>query len=275
MVSRDADGTGEMLQVAVGDAICAMGGEVLLIDAVTNPAAALLTQKYRADFTVSAAGGYIEIFDSTGRNISRADEQKIERIMDGVIHRGEEFRTGDGEIYCRRDAWLDYVNALWEAAGARKTNTKILIDCPAGNMKKAAQFLFSRLTKNIIWGEGSSITEEMKKSGADIGFRFDGGGRVLTVADACGGIVSAEDIYCLSAAKMAEKNIFGSTIKEKTGKGIRLSLTENGSVHFADVLPGPDALFTALMLSSYISDKDEPLHELVKGLVTENTNPHI
>lgn len=266
MVSRDDSAAGEMLQIATGDAICALGGEVLLIDSVSLPAASLLTLKYRADFTVAVAGGYVEILNSAGCNISRGDEQKIEKIIEEGSYFSEETRVKEGEFYCRRDAYLDYCAAIAEMSGNRKIGARIAVECLGGTVKKAARQIFSRLTKNLFFDDGKELKDLVAENGADIGFRFDSAGRNMSVINAKGELIANEDIYCLIAAKMAEKDIFGNTVKDSTKKGIRLLLSENGSIHFGDLLPGADALFTAVMLSVYLADKDEPLHEIIKEL---------
>jgi phosphomannomutase len=268
MLSREGGGADELLQAAVGDAICSLGGEVLLLDDISLPAAALLTRKYRADITLAAAGGRIEILDATGCPIGRDAEIKIETLLDTGAAGGEVPPRREGEIYGRRDAYLDYCGAILEASGKRKLSAKIAAVAPEGNVQKAAAAVFSRLTKNAVFytGAESVLGSAARGSGAALGFAFSPCGRRVCVADEKGAPVDAEAVYCLLAAKMAEKDVFGNTVKQSTGKGIHLRLLEGGAVHFGDILPGPDGIFTAVMLSIYASDKDAPLSELVREL---------
>lgn len=266
MVSRGDSCTEEVLQIAVGDAICASGGEVLLVDSLTVPAAALLTRKYRADFTVAIDGDYAFVLDGTGANITRENEQKIEKIIEEGTYLVPPKGAKDGEFYCRRDAYLDYTSALTELSGRRKIRSKIALGGKGAAVQKAARQIFSMLSKNVFVFEGGPAKEIMTASGADIGFYFDRAGRDMTVINTEGDAVSPEDAFCLIAAKIAEKDALGNSLKGGTGKGVRLAMTESGAVHFGDLLPGPDALFTAVMLSVYLSDKDEPLQKLIEEL---------
>jgi phosphoglucosamine mutase len=50
IVAKDCQSSTEILQLSVADAVCALGGEVLLLDNMTASAAAVLLKKYRADF---------------------------------------------------------------------------------------------------------------------------------------------------------------------------------------------------------------------------------
>jgi phosphomannomutase len=50
IVARDCKSSTEILQLSIADAVCALGGEVLLLDNMTASSAAVLLKKYRADF---------------------------------------------------------------------------------------------------------------------------------------------------------------------------------------------------------------------------------
>ena len=195
VVGRDTRPSGIDLEQAVVKGATDAGIDVTLAGVVTTPMLALLSKKYGFDYGVMLTASHnpkeyngLKIIDSRGRKPDRVCEKKLEEAIERTY-----LSSGGGSVMIE-DYSADYLDAL-RVGGAPLENLKVICDSANGAVTKYAERLFDLLGARVIEiSDGGDINDEcgalypakcrnaVLRTGADIGFAFDGDGdRMIAV----------------------------------------------------------------------------------------------
>ena len=231
VIGKDTRLSGYMIETALTAGICSMGVDVLLVGPMSTPGVAFITQSMRADAGIVISASHnpyqdngIKIFTEKGYKLSYQFEQEIEAIISsgeindirpiaeevGMAQRIDD-ATGRYIVFCKNMLPADFT----------LEGMKVVLDCANGATYKAAPIIFSELGAdvttihnhpngtNINDNCGSQYTSDLsamvRKTGADVGFAFDGDGDRLIVVDENGEEISGDHILGICAKHMQQK----------------------------------------------------------------------
>ena len=220
LIIRDTRESGEMLERALAEGVCAAGGEVLLGGVLPTPAAPLLIRRYDLDLAAVVSASHnpygdngIKFFAADGYKLSDETELEIERELEQW---GDVAADGAGVVRELRGADEDYLRELGERfAGLDLSGLDVLLDCANGATYAVAPEIFRRLGanvtainaepdgRNINAGCGSThvelIAERIRADGHGVGFAFDGDGDRVLAVDGAGRVVDGDELIALAA----------------------------------------------------------------------------
>jgi phosphoglucosamine mutase len=225
IIGKDTRLSGYMMETALVAGFTSVGMDVIMTGPLPTPAISLLTREMRADLGVMISASHnpyhdngIKLFGPDGFKLSDADEEAIERLMDGEIALA---RDGDvGRARRIEDARGRYIHAIKQSLphDIRVDSLKVVVDCANGAAYEDAPTAIWELGAkvsavgvspnglNINDGVGSTSLEAIKakvlEEGADIGIALDGDADRLIVIDEKGETVDGDQIMALIAARM-------------------------------------------------------------------------
>jgi phosphoglucosamine mutase len=225
IIGKDTRLSGYMMETALVAGFTSVGMDVVMTGPLPTPAIALLTREMRADLGVMISASHnpyhdngIKLFGPDGFKLSDADEEAIERLMDGEIALAQ-----DGDVGRARrieDARGRYIHAIKQSLphDIRFDSLKVVVDCANGAAYEVAPTAIWELGAKVIAvgvspnglnindGVGSTSLEAIKakvlEEGADIGIALDGDADRLIVIDEKGETVDGDQIMALIAARM-------------------------------------------------------------------------
>lgn len=228
IIGKDTRLSGYMMETALVAGFTSVGMDVILTGPLPTPAIALLTREMRADLGVMISASHnpyhdngIKLFGPNGFKLSDADEEAIERAMDGDVPLAQ-----DGDVGRARridDAAGRYIHAVKRsvAEDIRFDALKVVIDCANGAAYEVTPTAIWELGAKVISigvspnglninaGVGSTSLDAIKakvlEEGADIGIALDGDADRLIVIDEKGQTVDGDQIMALIAGSMADK----------------------------------------------------------------------
>jgi phosphoglucosamine mutase len=227
VIGKDTRLSCDMLESAMVAGICSMGAEPICVGVVPTPAVAFLTGRYGADAGVVISASHnsyefngIKFFDGNGYKLPDATESRIEQlILDSAP--GWPDRPTHGAIGRRHSNYSakeDYLGHLAENGAIDLAGFRIALDCANGAAFEVAPMLFGKLGAavsaihcepngtNINSGCGSTHMEELTRhtlrTGADIGFAFDGDADRVLAVDERGGLIDGDTIMAMIAIDM-------------------------------------------------------------------------
>ncbi len=227
VVGRDTRRSGPMLEAALVAGLCSAGVSVELLGVVPTPAvASVAARRGVAGAMISAShnpfgDNGIKLFAPGGLKLSDEVQDRIEEFLHPrpgsdaaaatpvgsdvgtVVHGGAEDVA----------AYLDSVASIVE--GRRLDGLSVVLDCANGSNSDHATHVFESLGatvttlhhrpngRNINEACGSNhpddLVAEVVRSGADVGFAFDGDADRLVAVTDTGAVVDGDQLLALSA----------------------------------------------------------------------------
>ena len=236
VICKDTRLSGYLYEPLVTAGFISMGMDVILVGPLPTPAVPLMIKTLRADIGVMITASHntyeyngLKFFDSTGSKLSSLIEQKVEKI---VLDNKEYTKISNktfvsGNARRLEDASGRYSEFLKSTLTktSSKRKLKIVLDCANGATYNIAPNLFWELGHNIIAINNNpdglninkncgavdvkSLSQNVIKEKADIGFAFDGDGDRLIVVDEKGNEVDGDKIIgllCKSYVKPKNKS---------------------------------------------------------------------
>lgn len=324
IVGQDTRISKDMLSFALQSGILSAGVDVLNVGIIPTAGIAYLVKnnpEILLGVMISASHNPVEyngikIFEKNGFKLKDNIEEEIERIIDSGK---DEFHRPYGENIGRRIDFSEgremYKDFLKNIVGVDLSGWRIMIDCANGAVSEIGPKLFEELGAEVIASncnyDGININkncgavypemglEDFKKSGAKIGFSYDGDGdRALAFAED-GTIVDGDKILGIIALYLKKKNrlkkdtVVGtlmtnsglekylkdrniSLIRTKVGdryileeisdKDLNLGGEPSGHIILFDHLPTGDGLLTSLFLTKILKEENISLRELAKSI---------
>jgi len=226
IIGKDTRLSGYMMETALVAGFTSVGMDVIMTGPLPTPAIALLTREMRADLGVMISASHnpyhdngIKLFGPDGFKLSDADEEAIERLMEGEIPLAQDRDVGRA----RRidDARGRYIHAIKQSLplDVRFDSLKVVVDCANGAAYEVAPTAIWELGAKVIAvgvspnglnindGVGSTSLDAIKArviaEGADIGLALDGDADRLIVIDEKGQTVDGDQIMALIATRLA------------------------------------------------------------------------
>ena len=236
VICKDTRLSGYLYEPLVTAGFISMGMDVILVGPLPTPAVPLMIKTLRADIGVMITASHntyeyngLKFFDSTGSKLSSLIEQKVEKI---VLDNKKYSRVSNntfisGNARRLEDAsgrYSEFLKSTLNKTSSKK-KLKIVLDCANGATYNIAPNLFWELGHNIIAINNNpdglninkecgavdvkSLSQNVIKEKADIGFAFDGDGDRLIVVDEKGNEVDGDKIIgllCKSYVKPKNKS---------------------------------------------------------------------
>lgn len=274
VIGRDTRESGVWIEQALAQGVVAAGGAIEAAGVITTPGVAYLTRVLPADAGVVISASHnpyqdngIKIFGPTGRKLSDALEQAIERDLkaDGARFASVAMQT---RVPLKVDDKLkaSYFTFLRDEIGRDLdlTGMRLVVDCAEGAAFDLAPALFRSLGatvdaihtepngRNINLDCGSLHPEELQgkvvSSRADLGIAFDGDADRLILVDGGGSLLDGDYVLFIVAMHFAEKDRLAgdrvvATVMSNLGlevalreRGISLARTSVGDKYVLDEL---------------------------------------
>jgi phosphoglucosamine mutase len=322
LIGKDTRLSGYILENALISGICSMGADALIAGTVSTPGVSFLTVSMRADAGIVISASHnpyqdngIKVFSKDGFKLPDEKEDELEKVITSpdlasfpdpeVI--GKAYRIDDA-----RGRYIVFIKRSFPEEFSLE-GMKIVLDCANGATHRIAPEVFFELGahvipmfhepdgKNINRGCGSQHPEalalEVVKSGADIGFAFDGDGDRVIVVDEKGDVITGDHILALCASAMKKQgklrnNLVVATVMSNLGmkvalkelgidmaetkvgdryvleemlkRGAAIGGEQSGHVIFLDHHTSGDGIITALQVLSAMKYEAKPLSVLSK-----------
>ena len=224
VICKDTRLSGYLYEPLVTAGFISMGMDVILVGPLPTPAVPLMIKTLRADIGVMITASHntyeyngLKFFDSTGTKLNSSIELKVENI---VLNK-EKYSKISNNTYVSGNAkrledasgrYSEYLKSTLSKT-LSKRKIKIVLDCANGATYNIAPNLFWELGHNVIAINNNpdglninkncgavdtkSLSYNVIKNKADIGFAFDGDGDRLIVVDEKGNEVDGDKIIAL------------------------------------------------------------------------------
>ncbi len=235
VICKDTRLSGYLYEPLVTAGFISMGMDVILVGPLPTPAVPLMIKTLRADIGVMITASHntyeyngLKFFDSTGTKLSSLIEQKVENIVlnnkkyskvtNNTFVSGNAKRLEDAS-----GRYSEFLKSTLKKTSFKK-KIKIVLDCANGATYNIAPNLFWELGHNVIAINNNpdglninkncgavdvkSLSQNVIKEKANIGFAFDGDGDRLIVVDEEGKEVDGDKIIgllCKSYVKPKKK----------------------------------------------------------------------
>lgn len=318
LVGKDTRLSGYVFEQAIASGITSMGAEVLLVGPLPTPAIAFLTSNMKATAGVVISASHnpytyngIKIFDSTGFKLPDKTEIEIENMIPG----GEKIKPPllTGKAKRIEDAVGRYIVFLKNTLPKDFTldGLRVVVDCANGAAYKVAPTIFEELGAQIITigtePNGTNInvdcgslqpemlSQEVARSGSDIGIAFDGDADRVVFCDENGNEIDGDHVLAICSSEMMETGMLSTDTVVATQmsnmalenylneKGLRLERTrvgdryvveamrrlganlggeKSGHLLFLDHSTTGDGLLASLQILRIMKKKEKSLSEL-------------
>jgi phosphoglucosamine mutase len=323
LIGKDTRLSGYMFENALVSGICSMGVDAIMVGVIPTPGIAFLTSSMRVDAGIVISASHnpfqdngIKIFSDDGFKLPDEKELAIEAmIFANNMQKLHPSPSELGKAYRMDDARGRYIVFLKHSFPREFTleGTKVVLDCANGATYRVAPDTFFELGaevttlfddpdgKNINVKCGSqhpeTLSAEVLKKGADVGFAFDGDGDRLIAVDEKGAVLTGDQIIAVCANVMkkegsltnnlvvrtvmsniglsvALKNMQIDSVMTKVGdryvleemqaKGGAIGGEESGHIIFLQHHTTGDGILTALQVLSAMKKEGKPLSTLAK-----------
>jgi phosphoglucosamine mutase len=247
LIVRDTRESGPMLEEALAAGVAAGGGDAMLGGVLPTPAASVLARRLTFDLAGVVSASHnpygdngIKFFDSRGIKLDDETEAAIERRLDD--------ETGEriGGVRQLEGAFDDYIRELRSAFPLELSGMRIALDCANGATHRAAPVIFQALGaeleltgtepdgRNINADRGSThpeaLIELVERSGADIGFAYDGDGDRMLAVDGAGTLHDGDDLIALIAKDLQKRGELegGVAVTVMTNYGFLQTMEDTG-----------------------------------------------
>ena len=250
LIVRDTRESGPMLEAALAAGVAEGGGDAWLGGVLPTPAASILVRRHGLDLAAVVSASHnpwqhngVKFFGADGRKLEDDAEAGIEaRVAQGGSGTGAPL----GRVRELDGALDDYRRELLSAFQLDLSGRRVLLDCANGATYRAAPSVFERLGaavqtiavepdgRNINEGCGSThpelLAEAIGRSGAEIGFAFDGDGDRVIAVDAQGGIRDGDELLALCARHLADAGALhgGVAVTVMSNYGFHQAMAEAG-----------------------------------------------
>ena len=318
LVGKDTRLSGYVFEQAIASGITSMGADVLLVGPLPTPAIAFLTSNMRATAGVVISASHnpytdngIKIFDSTGFKLPDETEIEIENMVLGGERIIPPPLTGKAKRI--EDAVGRYIVFLKNTFPKDLTldGLRVVVDCANGAAYKVAPIIFRELGAQVITigtePDGTNInvdcgslkpeilSQEVVRSGSDIGIALDGDADRVVFCDENGNEVDGDHVLAICSSEMMEAGTLSTDTVVATQmsnmalenylnkKGLKLERTrvgdryvveamrklganlggeKSGHLLFLDHSTTGDGLLASLQILSIMKKKGKPLSEL-------------
>ena len=318
LVGKDTRLSGYVFEQAIASGITSMGADVLLVGPLPTPAIAFLTSNMRATAGVVISASHnpytdngIKIFDSTGFKLPDETEMEIENMVLGGERIIPPPLTGKAKRI--EDAVGRYIVFLKNTFPKDLTldGLRVAVDCANGAAYKVAPIIFQELGAQVITigtePDGTNInvdcgslkpeilSQEVVRSGSDIGIALDGDADRVVFCDENGNEVDGDHVLAICSSEMMEAETLSTDTVVATQmsnmalenylseKGLKLERTrvgdryvveamrklganlggeKSGHLLFLDHSTTGDGLLASLQILSIMKKKGKPLSEL-------------
>jgi phosphoglucosamine mutase len=221
---RDTRESGSWIEGSLAAGVNAAGGTIRSAGVITTPGVAYLARTLPADAGVVISASHnsfedngIKIFGPTGRKLSDALEQAIERDLKSEMRLDTEKNEPRGDLKAEEQLRDRYFHFLRDEAGSGLdlAGVKLVVDCAEGASFDLAPRLFRSLGaaveaihvspngRNINLGCGSLHPDELAtrvvSTKADLGIAFDGDADRLILVDADGNLLDGDCVLFILA----------------------------------------------------------------------------
>ena len=250
LILRDTRESGPMLEAALAAGVAEAGGDAWLAGVLPTPAASILLRRHGLDLAAVVSASHnpwqhngVKFFGADGRKLKDGAEAAIEaRVAQGAAQAGGPL----GRVRELDGALDDYRRALLSAFRLDLSGRRVLLDCANGATYRAAPSVFERLGatvetmavepdgRNINEGCGSThpepLAEALGRSGAEIGFAFDGDGDRVVAVDAQGVVRDGDELLALCARHLADAGALhgGVAVTVMSNYGFHRAMAEAG-----------------------------------------------
>jgi len=263
IIGKDTRLSGDMFEGAIISGICSMGVNAISVGVIPTPGIAFLTHNMRADAGIVISASHnpmqdngIKIFNSDGFKLSDEKENRIEElILANNMNKLHPAPKELGKLSRLDDAAGRYVDFL-KSAFPQEINPegmKVVLDCSNGATYRMAPAVFAELCvevttlfdqpdgKNINFNCGSqhpeSLSAEVIRQKADVGFAFDGDGDRVIAVDEKGTVLTGDRILAICSSILKKEG------KLKNNLVVRTVMSNLGlSVAFQEL--GIDSVFS-------------------------------
>lgn len=263
IIGKDTRISGDMFESAIISGICSMGVNAISVGVIPTPGIAFLTHNMRADAGIVISASHnpmqdngIKIFNSDGFKLSDEKENRIEElIFANNMNKLHPALKELGKLSRLDDAAGRYVDFL-KSAFPQEINPegmKVVLDCSNGATYRVAPAVFAELGvevttlfdqpdgKNINLNCGSqhpeSLSAEVIRQKADVGFAFDGDGDRVIAVDEKGTVLTGDRILAICSSILKKEG------KLKNNLVVRTVMSNLGlSVAFQEL--GIDSVFS-------------------------------
>jgi phosphoglucosamine mutase len=269
LIVRDTRESGPMLEAALAAGVAEGGGDAWLGGVLPTPAASILLRRHGLDLAAVVSASHnpwrhngVKFFGADGRKLEDDAEAGIAARFDKA---GSEPGVPLGRVRELDGALDDYRRALLSAFRLDLTGRRVLLDCANGATYRAAPSVFERLGaavetigaepdgRNINEGCGSVhpelLAESIGRSGAEIGFAFDGDGDRVVAVDSKGGIRDGDELLALCARHLADAGALEG--------GVAVTVMSNYGFHRAMVEAGIEVATTPVGDRHVIAELEE------------------
>lgn len=251
IIGRDTRSSGPLLTLAFASGAMNAGASVIDVGVCPTAGISYLTKKLHFDFGVVISASHnpaefngIKIFDSSGKKISEAKEENLERKF---IKQVSVNFMEVGKFDYKSSLINHYLKFLMNAFSFDLTGKTIILDCSNG----ASSFIARKIFKSkgaTVFSIGSSpdglninkncgslnVTGLQKlviKKQADFGFAFDGDSDRLIAVDEKGQILTGDMLVYIFAKFYKQQGKLSPPIVVGTGHtnmGVEKALEKNG-----------------------------------------------
>ena len=323
LIGRDTRLSGYLLENAIVAGVLSMGGDALLAGTMPTPGVSYLTRSMRADAGIVISASHnpfqdngIKIFSRDGFKLPDNREDEIEELvgrenLDGLHPEPSVI----GKAYRYEDARGRYIVFLKSSfpSDLSLEGMKIVLDCSNGATYRIAPETFFELGASVVslftGPDGRNINRdcgsqhpetlsaEVVKHGAQVGFAFDGDGDRVIAVDEQGGVLTGDQMMTVCAASLKKqgrlrKDLVVSTVmsnigfriairelgiatvtadvgdrsvlKEMLEHGAILGGEDSGHLIFLEHHTTGDGIISALQLLKAMKAEGRPLSELAK-----------
>jgi phosphoglucosamine mutase len=321
IIGKDTRLSGDMFESAIISGICSMGVNAISVGVISTPGIAFLTSNMRADAGIVISASHnpmqdngIKIFNSDGFKLSDEKENHIEElILANNMNKLHPTPKELGKLSRMDDATGRYVDFLKQAfpQELNPEGMKVVLDCSNGATYRIAPAVFAELGvevttlfdqpdgKNINLNCGSqhpeSLTAEVLRQKADVGFAFDGDGDRVIAVDDKGTVLTGDRILAICSVILKKEgklknnfvvrtvmsnlglsvafkelgidSVFANVgdrfvLEEMLARGAIIGGEDSGHLIFLQHHTTGDGLITALQLLAAMKKEGKPLSEL-------------
>ncbi len=249
LIIRDTRESGHMLESALAAGMAASGADVFLGGVLPTPAAAILVRRHGLDLAAVVSASHnpwrdngIKFFDASGTKLDDEAERRVEaRVAAGPVQSAE-----GGRIRKLHGARDDYLRELDRAFAGGLDGRKVVLDCANGATHRVAPAAFERRGaeviaiatepdgRNINEGCGSThlgnVAAEVRRTGAEIGFAYDGDGDRVLAVDSEGREIDGDEIVAIAALYLREIGELpgGAAVTVMSNYGFHKAMREAG-----------------------------------------------
>ncbi len=300
IVGKDTRRSGYMIENAIVSGLTAVGYNVIQIGPMPTPAIAFLTEDMRCDAGIMISASHnpfydngIKFFDKRGNKLNTDTEKEIEKIYfnDNLIKKNQKTALDIGKSKRIDDVIGRYIVHIKNSFPKNMTlnGIRIVVDTANGAAYKVAPTIFKELGAEVFVindkPNGSNINKscgalhpetlstEVRKVRADIGFALDGDADRLVVVDENGKtidgdkLIGALAVYLKNEGKLSNSAISATVMSNQAledylaKKDISLFRCDVGDKNVLEILQTKDLNFGGeqsghIILSDYAKTGD-------------------